>query len=64
MNQVRIDERCQGHGQCYQLFPQIFEPDDEGFGTVRADAVIDDDNLLADAIACCPEGAIVADTAG
>ncbi|BBZ05646.1 hypothetical protein MCHIJ_50830 [Mycolicibacterium chitae] len=64
MTGVKIDERCQGHGQCYQLFPQMFEPDEEGYGLVRPDATIKDNNLLHnnlldDAVACCPENAIV-----
>ena len=35
--QVRLDEeRCQGHGRCYVLAPVVFEPDDDGRGTVVA----------------------------
>ena len=28
---VRVDdERCEGHGRCYALAPELFEPDDIG----------------------------------
>jgi ferredoxin len=30
---VEVDhERCQGHGRCYVLAPEVFEPDDDGYG--------------------------------
>jgi len=29
---VRVDrDRCTGHGRCYALAPEVYEPDDEGF---------------------------------
>ncbi len=32
---VAVDrERCQGHGRCYVLAPEVFEPDDDGYGYV------------------------------
>jgi len=32
---VSIDPaRCQGHGRCYELAPEIFDADDEGYGVV------------------------------
>ena len=28
---VRVDrDRCQGHGRCYSLAPELFEPDEVG----------------------------------
>jgi ferredoxin len=28
---VRVDhEKCTGHGRCYALAPEVYEPDDEG----------------------------------
>ena len=27
-------ERCTGHGRCYTLASEVFEPDDEGHSTV------------------------------
>jgi ferredoxin len=39
--QVRIDkDRCQGHGRCYDLAPQVFTEDDEGYGQVRGDGTV------------------------
>ncbi|MFC5749009.1 ferredoxin [Actinomadura rugatobispora] len=41
---VRIDsERCQGHGRCYDLAPELFGDDKEGYGTVLADGVVPPD---------------------
>jgi ferredoxin len=28
------DDRCTGHGRCYALAPEVFEPDDEGHSIV------------------------------
>jgi ferredoxin len=58
---VRIDpERCQGHGRCYDLAPDLFGEDEDGYGTVLADGQIppdrEDDAELAGAN--CPEQAI------
>lgn len=58
---VHIDhERCQGHGRCYSLVPQLFGEDELGNGTVLGDGrvpadLVDDARLAADN---CPEGAI------
>ena len=29
-----IDEKCQGHGRCYSLSPELFESDDYGNSVV------------------------------
>ncbi|MBV8693003.1 MAG: ferredoxin [Actinobacteria bacterium] len=54
-------ERCQGHGRCYDLAPELFAPDDAGHavlvdpdGTVGAD----DEARARDAVRNCPEGAL------
>ncbi len=60
---VRIDpERCQGHGMCNMVCPQVFKYDDEGFGYVAPEyetvpAELEDDVRLAEVQ--CPERAIV-----
>jgi ferredoxin len=29
---ISVDgEQCVGHGRCYTVSPEVFEPDDEGF---------------------------------
>jgi ferredoxin len=58
---VHIDSgRCQGHGRCYDLAPQIFGEDNEGYGVVRHDGDVPA-QLWAEArlaAANCPESAI------
>jgi ferredoxin len=59
---VQIDPgRCQGHGRCYDLAPELFGEDEDGYGTVLADGAVpagrEDDARLA--AANCPEHAVV-----
>lgn len=38
---VQIDSaRCQGHGRCYDLVPDLFGEDDEGYGRVLGGGVV------------------------
>jgi ferredoxin len=58
---VRIDpERCQGHGRCYDLAPDLFAEDEDGYGSALHGGVIpqgrEADAELA--VANCPEQAI------
>jgi len=57
---VRIDsDRCQGHGQCNLVCPEVFGFDEQGFGRVRIDDV--PERFGADverAKRACPEQAI------
>ncbi|GAA2208117.1 ferredoxin [Nonomuraea monospora] len=60
---VRIDpERCQGHGRCYDLAPDLFGEDDEGYGTVLAggEVAAGQETEARLAQANCPERAIEA----
>lgn len=54
------DDRCEGHGRCYALAPELFEPDEIGSGVVVGDGVVPLE--LADrarlAVGNCPELAI------
>jgi ferredoxin len=59
---VRVDDgRCEGHGRCYTLAPELFEPDDignsheVGDGTVAAGM----EHKARVAVANCPERAII-----
>ena len=57
---LHIDaDACTGHGRCYVLAPEVFEPDDEGHSVGLVDDIPDD---LLDkarlAVANCPESAI------
>jgi ferredoxin len=59
---VQIDPaRCQGHGRCYDLAPDLFGADEDGYATVLGDGHVppdleDDARLAADN---CPEAAVL-----
>ena len=57
------DERCEGHGRCYALAPELFEPDDIGNGVAVGDGVVPPDleERARLAAANCPEQAITID---
>ncbi|TFV88880.1 ferredoxin [Blastococcus sp. CT_GayMR16] len=57
---VAIDQgRCQGHGRCYELAPEVFTDDDSGYGTVIApDVPPAYADQAQDAVNVCPERAI------
>ena len=52
--------KCQGHGRCYSLAPEVFESDDEGYAvllcSVDVPAELEDAARLA--ADNCPEYAI------
>ncbi|MFJ8812968.1 ferredoxin [Amycolatopsis thermoflava] len=52
---------CTGHGRCYALAPEVFEPDEEGYSAVRDVAFEVAPEHAAPArhgAVSCPEGAI------
>ena len=58
---VHVDQDvCQGHGRCYAVAADVFEPDDIGNGVERGDGTVapehESDARLA--VANCPEDAI------
>ncbi len=58
---VTIDpELCTGHGRCYSLAPEVFEPDDRGLGRVVVTAELPPelDKAARLAAANCPESAV------
>lgn len=59
---ISIDnERCQGHGRCYAIAPELVEPDDIGNARIIGDGLVPTD-LEADArkaSANCPEDAVI-----
>ncbi|HEX3646978.1 MAG TPA: ferredoxin [Pseudonocardiaceae bacterium] len=61
---VRINtDRCQGHGRCYDLVPDLFAEDEDGYSTVIGDGLVPAD-LVEDARlaeANCPEHAVELD---
>ena len=67
---IRLDrDKCEGHGRCYSLAPELFESDDEGYGVVRGESTGSPASAAAEvpaqlarsaalAVANCPEYAI------
>ena len=58
---VRINpELCQGHGRCYDLAPELFGADEEGYGRVLGDGLVSSEQERAARLAGanCPERAI------
>jgi ferredoxin len=59
---VQIDAAlCQGHGRCYDLAPDVFGEDDDGYAVLLCDGGVvprelEDDARLA--VANCPEEAL------
>ncbi|GAB2837094.1 ferredoxin [Actinocorallia aurea] len=60
---VRIDAGlCQGHGRCYDLAPEVFGEDDEGYGTVLLPGGVvppEASPVARRAAVNCPERAVV-----
>ncbi|MFI6297809.1 ferredoxin [Nonomuraea sp. NPDC050790] len=53
-------ERCQGHGRCYDLSPELFTEDEEGYGQISGDGLVPGGAEPAAHLAAanCPERAI------
>jgi ferredoxin len=60
MAKVCVDaDRCEGHGRCYTLAPDVFDSDDVGHAVVLVEDVSGDLEAQAiDAEKNCPEAAI------
>ena len=58
--------KCQGHGRCYALAPQVFEPDDIGNGIEIGDGVVPPEleDVARRAVENCPEQAIELEEVG
>jgi ferredoxin len=52
--------KCQGHGRCYDLAPDVFTEDDEGYGQVVGDGSVRPDHKATAQLAeaNCPEQAV------
>lgn len=55
------DDRCEGHGRCYALAPELFEPDDIGNAKVCGDGTVPPghEEQATLAAANCPERAVL-----
>ncbi|HEY2198192.1 MAG TPA: ferredoxin [Mycobacterium sp.] len=60
MTRVAVDaDRCEGHGRCYTLAPDIFDADEVGHAIVLVEDVSGERQAqAADAERNCPEAAI------
>jgi ferredoxin len=63
---ISVDaDRCEGHGRCYDLAAELFQPDDEGHALlVEPDGAVPAE-YEAQAVAAvrnCPEQALALDT--
>jgi ferredoxin len=58
--EIEVDrERCTGHGRCYALAPEVFDPDDGGYSVVRMQLIPAGlEQAARRAAANCPEDAI------
>lgn len=57
---VRVDrDRCQGHGVCHMISPEVFDLDDEGHAFVTVDPLTPDlEDAAQNGVDACPELAI------
>lgn len=54
-----ISGKCQGHGRCYSLAPELFDVDENGNAQARQSVLDESDHSLAELAALnCPEKAI------
>ena len=59
MKAVIDGDKCQGHGRCALIAPDVFDVDDYGHGLVLVDDVAAaDQEDVREAVLCCPEQAI------
>ena len=59
---IHVDEtRCEGHGRCYSLAPDLIASDDLGNGHEIGDGAVrpDQEHNARLAVANCPERAVV-----
>jgi len=60
MRLTLVPELCAGHGRCYELAPELVEPDDEGHALLLATGELppEDETAAAAAVRNCPERAL------
>jgi ferredoxin len=61
MTRLIIDAaRCVGHGQCYQVAPDLIDDDERGYGGVKGNGLVSAGQEAAAllAVKVCPEAAV------
>ena len=60
MHIVYDREKCQGHGRCYALAPDLFDADEEGYSVVLVSGELSSEQVAQAQLAAdnCPEYAI------
>jgi ferredoxin len=63
---IRLDDSaCAGHALCNSVDPELFPLNDDGYSAVEPRAVpLDDERPTRDAVAICPERALILDEDG
>ena len=58
---VRLEQsKCVGHAQCYAVDPELFPIDDSGYSILEAhDVRPEDEQVVRDGVAACPELALL-----
>jgi ferredoxin len=53
-------EKCQGHGRCYALAPELFDADDEGYAVVLVSGELTEEQVAKAQLDAdnCPEYAL------
>lgn len=60
MRIILDNDKCQGHGRCYALAPDLFDADDEGYAILLVEGDVPTDREADARLAAdnCPEFAI------
>lgn len=64
---VHVDQQiCQGHGRCYSLAAELFEPDEVGNGVELHGGIVPPglEDAARKAVLNCPERAIILEERG
>lgn len=64
MRIVLDSDKCQGHGRCYMLAPELFDADDEGYSVLKVDGDVpaELEGKARLAVDNCPEYALTIET--
>jgi ferredoxin len=57
---AKVDpEKCQGHARCFQIAPEVFHQDEDGYSfTTDEDVPVELEEKVREAVLNCPESAI------